>query len=285
MAANENMELRRQVEVVRTNWAGIVLIVILALAVAFGLTYLSDEKYSATARLLVESEDPSSSELATEVQRVVSVPVAELVAEDLAAGDPAGLLSDLQVRPVGDEGSVLAITYTSEDPQYSANAANVFAASYLEYRSQRAAAAAADATVAIEDLIEDTQAELDAVIEQLQSAKGEAAAALESRRAALTLSLGTLQERLADAQLVAAAGEAPGEVLAPASAPSSPSSPNMARNLIFAGLAGLVVGLAIFFIRDRLKETAPAPGIADQGQAAPPPPGPPRPPPPPAPAR
>ncbi|HWL65213.1 MAG TPA: Wzz/FepE/Etk N-terminal domain-containing protein, partial [Actinomycetota bacterium] len=226
----------------RKNLLWIILITVLAVAVSFGLTFQQEDRYTAAARLLVESESDQDVDVATEAQRVVSVPVAELVIDELELTDTdaASLLSGLDVGPIEDEGAVLAIAYNSTDPVQAAALANGFAESYLVYREENAIEEASEATEAITELIETTRSELDS----LTGAERDTAAA----------QLAVFQQRLADARLAETVGVATGEVLAGAGVPSEPSSPDLPRNLLFAGIAGLIVGLAIAFFRARLED-------------------------------
>ncbi|HYI46070.1 MAG TPA: Wzz/FepE/Etk N-terminal domain-containing protein [Actinomycetota bacterium] len=253
-------QLRHQARVVRGNILWIILITVLAVAIAFAFTFQQEERFTAGARLLVESEADQDVDLATEAQRVASVPVAEIVIDDLdlTGTDPNSLLDGLNVSPIEDEGAVLAIVYTSTDAAQAASISNGFAESYLEYRGEQALGEATEATDAITGLIETTQSDLDSVIGDIATARGQGDAdeieALESERDTLAAQLAVFQQRLADARLAGTVGVATGEVLAGAVVPSSPSQPDYQRDLLFAGLAGLAVGLAIAFFRSRLEE-------------------------------
>lgn len=257
---DSSLELREQLNVLRRRKWWILLTTLLALALSLGLTLRQDERYSATARLLIESDGPLPPELNTESQRVASVPVARKVIELLELDTtPGSLLSGLSVRGVADEGSVIAVSYTSSDPEFAAAAANAFAESYITHLTEQATAEIDRASTVVRELIASTQQELEEVISAIEreraSGTPDRVASLESDRTRLTASLGALEQRLADVQLSEGSAPPTGEVLAPAEVPGSPSSPDLTRNLIFAGLAGLAVGIAIAFMRERLDDT------------------------------
>lgn len=255
------MQLRYQLGVLRRNILWIILLTVLAVAISFALTFQQESRYTASARLLVESDNEDEVDISTEAQRIGSVPVAEIVIDDLELtdNDPASLLVSLTVSPVQDEGAVLAVSYTSADATQAASIANAFAESYLVYREEQAIEEAGEATEAITELIESTQSELDSVIEELADARGQDPSQvdlLEGERDTAAAQLAVFQQRLADARLAQTVGVPTGEILEGAAVPTSPSTPDWTRNLLFAGLAGLAAGLMIAFFRARLGEPA-----------------------------
>ena len=257
MRPDATLDLQEQLSVLwRRKWS-IALITLLALGISLALTLQQDERYSASARLLVELEGSFQSDIETEAQRVTSVPVANGVIEALGLDENAqSLLSDLSIRPLTDEGSVIAVTFTDEDPEYAAAVADAFAGEYLAQRRVRVTENASQSAALLEDLIAETRADLEEVIASIGEARGanrdDDVAVLESERALLVTALGAQQQRLADAQLNAASEEGVGELLEPARVPDDPSEPDLVKNLIFAGLAGLAVGLVLAFVRERL---------------------------------
>jgi len=257
MRPDATLDLQEQLSVLwRRKWS-IALITLLALGISLALTLQQDERYSASARLLVELEGSFQSDIETEAQRVTSVPVANGVIEALGLDENAqSLLSDLSIRPLTDEGSVIAVTFTDEDPEYAAAVADAFAGEYLAQRRVRVTENASQSAALLEDLIAETRADLEEVIASIGEARGanrdDDVAVLESERALLVTALGAQQQRLADAQLNAASEEGVGELLEPARVPDDPSEPDLVKNLIFAGLAGLAAGLVLAFVRERL---------------------------------
>jgi non-specific protein-tyrosine kinase len=252
-------DVRDQLQVIRKHIWWIAAITILAIAVAYALSSQQTKRYTATARVLVESEGTEPPDLATESQRVGSVAVAEEVEDRLdAAIDKGTLLSSLTVRPVTDQGAVIAVTYTTTDPALAAAAANGFANAYIDHLRNTAIEQADEATQDIESIIVSIQQELDQVIVDLERARAAGditeIGTLESERALLTTRLGALQQRLTDVEL-STVNAPSGEIFAPATVPRSPSSPNTLRDLIFAALVGLASGIAIAFLRERLDDS------------------------------
>jgi polysaccharide biosynthesis transport protein len=258
----QGLEFQDQLKVLAKRKWSILLITALALGASLFLTSRQVSQYTSFARLLVESEGTLPPNLDTESQLVASVPVARAVIEDLQLGlesTPAELLSRLTVRPITAEGSVIVISYTSTDPEFAAQITDAFAEAYIDYRETQALREVDEATRGVRELITETQQDLEVVIEQLERARAQGQttriATLESERTLLATELGALQQRLSDAQLLAAAGPPTGQIIAPAEIPTSPSSPDLTRNLIFAGLAGLATGIGLTFLRERLDDT------------------------------
>lgn len=267
-------ELRGQLDALwRSLWL-IVLLVVLGVGGALALTLQQPEEYTATARLLLVADDDDEIDVETESQRVASVPVAELVAEELdAGGDPSDLLNSLAVSAVSDEADVLLVTYTSEEAAEAADVANAFAESYITY-TDRQQTELSDAIQATEVLIDNAREDLEENFSQIAVAEsGDQAArvaALEAERVLLSATLSTLQQRLTDAQLAENAQLSSGEILAPAEVPSSTSSPDLVQNLVVAGLIALAVGVLIAFVRAALQ--APPAGSSSGKRRPPPPP-------------
>ena len=178
--------------ILRARRAGIGIALALAAAVAVAASLLLPERYTATARVLVQvggpdavlgvgaSSAPTPAVLATQVDIATSQRVAlqvvdalkladspQAIAERRASGGAGSirhqwsdrLLQDLDVAPSG-ESSVLSISYTASDPAFAATVANAFADAYvslvLELRTDAARQAGAVVESRLRSLREET---------------------------------------------------------------------------------------------------------------------------------
>jgi non-specific protein-tyrosine kinase len=262
----ETIDLREYIAILRTRkWTILItaaVVVVMALAFSLQQTPL----YTAEARLLVEPLPPSEQEsiapvvnLETERELVQSVPVAELVKEDLDVDTPVDdLLANLDVQVV-TETEVLIVAYTSDDPAFSQGATNAFAQAYIENRQNQELEDRAAAREAVEKRIDRINEQLTEVRQQLQQLDTEPAEnegarlALEQRETGLISQLAVRQDELSDTSSGSVRLRA-GQIIAPATLPTAPSSPNLLRNALLAAFLGLALGIALAFLRERLED-------------------------------
>jgi capsular exopolysaccharide synthesis family protein len=267
------IELRRYLNIMRARKWTIILVVLLCVGLAVGMTLRETPLYHAQARVLVQPVPygaTSSSALlpvdvATESQIVGSEAVAELANRELDTDLTAPqLLAGVDVRGTSAGLStsagtqVLAIGYTSADPEFAQAAADAFATSYLDYRQRQALENLLAARKPIQNRIDAATEQLASVSENLTQASedGDASlvAVLESQRNVLLARLGVLQQRLDDLQPSEAARSGGGQVIQSAGLPRSPSSPNKIRNALIGLILGLGLGIGLAFVRERLDD-------------------------------
>lgn len=242
--------------------------VIVTLVVALAATTYSSVRavplYTASSRVLVKiiptetnPTVPQLVNLETEREIAASVPVAKRVARDLGDDLTANqVLGGLQVQPLV-ETEVLQIVYTSPDPAFAKHAADSFAENYISYRRHEAIKELLAAQASIQHQIDNTTqqiSELDQKIEEADPKDKNLLAVLGTQRNALFGRLGLLQQRLDDVQPDRSIRLGGGKVIAPATLPRAPSSPNYLLNFITTGLLGLAVGIALAFVRERLDD-------------------------------
>jgi succinoglycan biosynthesis transport protein ExoP len=262
----ETIDLREYIAILRGRKWTIILTAALVVTAALAFSLQQTPLYTAEARLLVEpvpSQEQQSSflpavNLETERELVQSMPVAELVKEELGLDTPVDeLLGGLDVQVV-TETEVLIVGYTSDDPAQSQRAANAFAQGYIANRRNQALenlrAASSDIQRNIEG-VEQQLADLEERIADAEVAADEGAlTALESQRTSLLTQLGVLELQLQELRPGEAVRSAGGQVLAPATLPASPSSPNLLRNALLAAFLGLALGVGLAFLRERLED-------------------------------
>jgi non-specific protein-tyrosine kinase len=227
-------------------------------------SYQQNPVYKAESRLLIKPI-PSAPQVNvdTEGQVVASEAVASLVLADLGLEiSEAQLLSHLQVKPVTGQpfvqAEVLAITSVSGDADLAAGIANSFATSYIDYRQQQAKDALDAAQDAIQEQIDRVRARLADIAERLRVSEktdSSLAAALETERSVVIAQLGVLQQRLDDTNADPVALRlSGGDVLELAVPPSKPISPDHVRNGASGLGLGLMLGVGLAFLRERLDD-------------------------------
>lgn len=253
------MTLPQLVAILRARRAGVGVALAVAAAAAIAASALLPERYTASARVLVQTggaeaapggaalAGASSAVLATQVDIATSQRVALQVVDALGLAErpqatpawrgPTGgsesvrhhwsdrLLQDLEVESAG-ESSVLSIAYTAADPAFAATVANAFAQAYvalaLELRTDAARQAGSVADARLRSLRE----ALDASQERLGAYRRSQGLVVDEQR------LGVEAARLAELSARLAASPAPASpapsistspARAPAPAPERPA--------------------------------------------------------------
>lgn len=230
-------QLRDFGRVLREQWWLVALCVLLAAAAAVAYAETRPRDYQATTRLLLQQDNPASviagtpatftdpvRQAATDQQLATSGAVASRVAEKLHLGANAEAeLSGIQAA-IGADSNVLTITDTNRDPKMAARIANAFANQYIAFRLQT------------------SQQRLGKALRTLQQ---KVAQAPKAERQAFRL-------QLARARL-AVAGNAPdAQVVQSASVPTATIRPRISKKLVIGLLFGLLLGVGLAFLRDRL---------------------------------
>ena len=245
--------------VLRHKWS-ILAIAALVLGATLFLSFRKTPSYQATARVLVRSfsDDPNAFytiNLETERGLVASAAVAEVVKTNVSSPRAANdLLSGLTVS-VEPETEILLMQYTSDDPVVARDMANAFATAYLEFRRENAVADYQVEASEISKRVMDLKEEQRALTARLTKTND------VQRQSAITGQLSVVGGRLAILQEDLAALGSPetlstsgGDVLQPASIPTSPSSPNHVRDGIMGLFLGLALGVGIAFARDNFDD-------------------------------
>lgn len=242
--SHERPAFDRGLAFARRNLLLLAICIVAVPAVALGYSLLQTPQYTASASLLFGSTsldqrlqsssltDESDPErvAATNLKLVSLRRVAVLTAEaidrpDLSASD----VSDkIEVTPQG-ESDLVSVEATDESPEFAALLANTFARQYILFRRN------ADRAKIVR-----AQALIDAQLAELTPAArvSEVGEDLEQRRRQLEV-LGALQT-----------GNA--ELVQPADAPDSPSSPKTERNLALGLLLGIFLGIGLALLREQL---------------------------------
>lgn len=223
-------------------------------------SYRQTPLYTGRARLLVTGFDAvSPPNLETEGEVVSSVPVATLVQEDLQTDvPPDSLLGGLSVEPSSETGSVLNVTYVSADPSLAQAAANSFADSYIDYERQQMRESLNRSRSTLDGRMNRIGSEMKSLSARVERARADGdtglASALDTRRSILIARLGVLQQQLDALPSESSIESGGGEIIEPARLPSSPSSPNHRNDAVVGLMLGVIAGIGLAFLRDRLDD-------------------------------
>lgn len=254
---NAPADLREYLGVIAARKWTVVLITLLVTGAALGYSLRQAPLYMAQSRVVVtplSAGQVSSQSTATESQLVASEQVAARVGEDLGIA-PGGLLSGLGVEAVGDS-QVLAVSYTSPDPEFAAQAANSFATSYIEFREEEAMRTLIVERRNADRRIDSVEEDLADVLVRMQAARAANDQALldelQSEELSLSARLGVLNQQLDDLRSEQSARAGVGEVIERATVPGDPFSPDHTTNALLGLLFGLGLGIAVAFLRRQL---------------------------------
>ena len=265
LVEDQAIDLREYLEILwKRKWT-----ILLTLTVVVGGTLLFSLRqtplYSSTARLLVKGVPTDSSgyiqvvNLETESELVASEVVASRIAEDLGLDIPLkALINSLRVEPASEIAQVLEISFSSTNPELARDIPNSYASSYIEYKREQAQEALEVGRAAIEERLRPVQEQLRDVTRRLSSpevlSNNALLNTLETERSALIARLGVLQQRMADFETREPLDLDGGEVIEAASLPGTPTSPNHQRNIMLAGFLGLIFGIGVALLRERLDD-------------------------------
>lgn len=276
--------------VLRRRWRWVLDTLLVVLLVVGILTLTQQRTYEATAEvaILTEANEALFPATATTAERLRRQPFAEqeyLSSESFrravgadAAETPAVTYELAPSNPDQDvaDAGILVFTARADTAAGAAALANDHAAAYISTRHEQDVTHTSAQLDALESSLmrlreqsTASEAELASLAAQLENATSDAdrrrleadIALLEEERRVLDLA-GQIRDTTAEITVlrqVATELEADGvaaRVHNSATAPSAPISPDVRRNLILAGLAGLVLGIAGAIARDLLDDTA-----------------------------
>jgi tyrosine-protein kinase len=217
------------------------LCVLVVPASALAFSFSQEKQFTASASLLFRdpgfdqklfgsqvfepSSDPNR-QAATNLKLVSLETVAARTARRL--GGVASVKDKVKVKEEG-QSDVVAIDGTDHNPRRAARIANTFAEEYIAFRRGADRAKIADAR----DLVQRRLAELPA--DQRDGTQGR-----------------SLRARLEQLQILASLQTGNAELAQRAQVPSTPSSPRVVRNTVLGGALGLLLGMGLAFLFERL---------------------------------
>jgi receptor protein-tyrosine kinase len=225
----------------RDNWWLIAAVTLAALAAAAAYESTRDTVYQAQAKVLLLQDDPNSSlsgqtvfldpvrQRATALELITGPNVAARAARQLKRRNIGG---SVHAAASGDS-NVVSITATTKAATLAPRVADAYAKQYVEFRRDAVRAR-------YDQALNDVRSRMRR-LQQTQPPGYEAQVrTLTGQSQQLALLAST---RLPDATVIQRANGF-----------SIPEKPRWSRNLVLAGLAGLILGLVLAFLRDRLDD-------------------------------
>ncbi|HYJ66471.1 MAG TPA: polysaccharide biosynthesis tyrosine autokinase [Nocardioidaceae bacterium] len=263
------IRLQDHLAVFRRRWRLIAMCVVLAIGASLALTLSQTKMYSGTATLLLQPQQSLDTmttnntsgvvmepeEVATQADVIASVQVAERVVDDLGldVSEPQDLLDDITVTVVEDK-RVVEVSALEAKPQLAADVANSFAEQYIDYVEERSTDYAATVQDQINDTLETIDLQLENVDTLLDDATGPERQELQARKDGLQFEQSNLETQLTSLAASQATPLPGGEVLLQAEEPTSPAEPKPVRSVLLGLVLGLLVGVGLAYVRDRLDD-------------------------------
>jgi succinoglycan biosynthesis transport protein ExoP len=236
----------------------VALFVVLAVLASVGYCKLQKPEYTGTAQLLLtpqlsttilQATDPSSN-LSNSVA-TVDVPTDTQVIESFSVmRSVAAKVRNPPKVTVGQVGTtnVVKISTISTSARVAADAANAYANSYLTVQQNQSVSSLASASKLVSTHIAAVNLQIIKLDDQVATATGSGAVALESQITPLEAQLSTYQQELAQYNFYASLNTGGGQIITPAAVPTSPSSPKTLEDAIISGFLGLLVGLGVVLL-------------------------------------
>jgi succinoglycan biosynthesis transport protein ExoP len=247
--------IRGYLQVMRRGRWWVAAFSLLGVAIGLTLSLTATRQYSATAQLLVQSSGTidlttgdqsaiTAAQVQTELQLVTSAPVQSKVRQSI------GSTPGVSASQVGQT-NVIAVTAVSPDPALAAKVANVYAVAFVDWST----ATTISNLAAAENQLNHQIMSIGKQIALLPSGKSAQTSANSARASALFNQQAVLKGQLAQLQVAGASAATGLELVTPAIAPTSPSSPKPVQETLLGLAAGLIVGIGAAFLRDSLDDT------------------------------
>jgi polysaccharide biosynthesis transport protein len=261
MEPTGSLELGDYLAVLRRRWRLLVLVTLLGVGVAAVWSFRQTPVYQATASVLVNPLRTSSSpqqaarldqliNMTNEKQLALSATVAVRAGEILrSSATPDELLKHVSAEVPADS-QVLKISYRDTNPVTAQRGAGAFAQAYLDNRGR----AAADQVDKVRKSLTEQQNDLTEKKRQAEEIISNPDA-LEAQRRTAEASVRVYDDQLNNVSQELLGLEqldlSPGRLIQPPAVPTSPASPRHLLNVGLGAFVGLVLAMAVAFVRDR----------------------------------
>lgn len=242
----------------RRRWWILLLAALLGTVGGLAVSQLENPRYTSTTSLLVrplgsgaEGNANAKVNLDTEAQVVRSLVVGERARDLMKSTTPPDELVRSATVTVPPNSQVLQVAYEADSPAGAQAGSHAFAQAYLDLRRATAQRTLENETTALKQQIADVNKQMSAVAGRIAAAPSNSVERerAEADRNVLTNQLTSLNNRLSP---LLSAGIDPGEIISDARLPRSPSSPNRTLNLASGMGAGLLLGIVLALVLDRL---------------------------------
>jgi capsular exopolysaccharide synthesis family protein len=253
-------DLRAYVTVLRRRKWSVILVTALVVATAAFFSYRQTPMYRATATVQVKPLNPNqilqgysynfAVSMSTEQALLTSPAVADLAGTE-ATAQGVSLAGTSVSSSVPVDTTFLEVTCSAPAPTQAAVCANAYTAGYMQNRREQALQQYRGAQSGYEGKIAEVQAQLDDARAELKADPSQAAI-LKPEIDSLNKQIRTLQTQAAAVAFPVA--DTAAQLIAPATEPTAPYTPDWVRNLTLALLLGLALGVGVAFVRERLDD-------------------------------
>ena len=268
-------DLNEYVRVLRRRKWIMVMSVLLVTGSALGVSALQTPIYEGTAEVLLQpgstselllfQDEQRARVVETEIRVLKSKPVRDAVSEQLSIPPPP---VSAKVIP---ETEAFLVSARHVDPVVAADIANGYANAYIEYRRSQAVEDLVAAGAGLQTQIGALQEQIDGLAAEISSAseegRGSAEQNLASQRDALVAQQALLKQSLDKLQVSTSLITGGAQLVNPAVPTDDPVEPRLLRNSILGVGLGLLLGISLALILDRLDDTIKSKD--DLGRAAP----------------
>jgi capsular exopolysaccharide synthesis family protein len=241
--------LRSYALLVRRRKWWVIGLTLLGLAVSLAISFTQAKQYSASAQVLVQASSQTgalgvtqqpvtSTDVQTMLQLVTSAPVTAAVQHKLGRAPSVTAAEVAQTN-------VIAITAVASSPAEAANVANLYANAFITDQRK----VALNSLTTTEGQL---KGQIKTITKQLKALRGTSGTG--SEQTALVNQQAVLSEQLTQMQVNSNAETNGLALVTPASPPTAPSSPKPTEDGLLGIVAGLVLGLAVAFLRESLDD-------------------------------
>jgi succinoglycan biosynthesis transport protein ExoP len=254
LADSESATLATYLSWLRRRWWILVLFAAIGAVASLVVTQMQPRAYTSSTSVLVRPiglDQTLKVNLDTEAQVMNSLVVAERARKIMGGSMPAEQLLPALTITVPPNSQVLLVAFEANSPQMAQAGSHAFAQAYLDLKLDDGKRRLENETSALKSQITDVQKQLGTVTGKIAAAPSNSVdkARGEAERNVLTNQLTLLNSRLSP--LLAIALD-PGEIISDARLPEKPSSPDQTLNLASGLGAGILFGIVLALLLDRL---------------------------------
>jgi Mrp family chromosome partitioning ATPase len=253
-------DLSHYVGMFRRHWWVVLVAIGVGLGVGAGVTSTLPRVYESSTSVLVQAVDQDVNaqggrtkgtiNLDTEAQLVASGAVAVKAQQLLRSGvSPIELAKNVSVE-VPANTTVLVIRYETDNPRTAQAGSHAFAEAYLRNREETAQSGLDQQIKTLSLKVKQLTSSLTTINGRLAAAKAGSSerSNLESLRSNTQNQLNSLTGRLNELTTTTVGA---GSIISDARVPDRPTSPNALLNTASGAMIGLLLGLALAFVRER----------------------------------
>lgn len=263
-----SVPLREHLLVLRLHKWTILLLTLMITAAAVGYSYQQAEIFVSESKVLVKPVSVSPGQgaggvppnLETEREIANSEAVTQIAAESLGK-EVAAIRSKVSIE-VATATEILVFRYSAFSPNEAKAGADAVAEAYLEFRRQQVVDDLLFSSETVQSRVDDMNEQLAEINDQLDEVRTEtgdvapgteaAERALETQAASLIVQIAVLEEELSE--LSPAENLRVGQIVEQADVPTGPSRPNHVRNGLLGLIVGLIAGVGLAFLKERLND-------------------------------